>query len=236
MTRRADPDPRRPRVDRAVEDVARRAMATSTAPGLARCARPPWTGRLVGRLWWDRSGDAAAGDSRNSLSGRLAVQTGDRLGRAPAGRAGPHRPGRPSRWPPATLASAAVAVRCRRRPACLPRGSQPRLAGRLGTVARPAGRHRGAGQQRRRQRPYQRRGPAVGDARQAEPEARSASRGFPGLSGHGGRSRARARRLPSPPAKPALQRALAREFSSSRPSNAGAPTQALHRRDLGVYQ
>jgi CubicO group peptidase (beta-lactamase class C family) len=35
VTRRADPDPRRPRVDRAVEDVARRAMATSTARGLA---------------------------------------------------------------------------------------------------------------------------------------------------------------------------------------------------------
>jgi len=27
-----------------------------------------------------------------------------------------------------------------------------------------------------------------------------------------------------------------RGFSSSRPSNTGAPTQALHRRDLGVYQ
>jgi CubicO group peptidase (beta-lactamase class C family) len=43
-------------------------------------------------------------------------------------------------------------------------GANRGLAGRPGTVARPADGHRGAGQQRRCQRPHQRRGPAVDEA------------------------------------------------------------------------
>jgi CubicO group peptidase (beta-lactamase class C family) len=80
----------------------------------------------------------------------------------------------------------------RRRPAGLPRGRQPRLAGRPGPAAQPAGRDRGAGQRRRRQRPDRRRGPAVAGPRHAEPDTRTASH----RRGHRTRLAGAARTLP----------------------------------------
>jgi hypothetical protein len=82
--------------------------------GAGGCARPPRAGGLGGRLRCRRPHGRPAGDRRHPLPGRLAVQAGDRLGRAPAGRAGPDRPGRADRRPAATLAPPAVTLRRRR--------------------------------------------------------------------------------------------------------------------------